>query len=71
MSDDVLKVFGFNLKVERMKRGLTQAQLAELLGVHEKHICKIETGRQNVTLKTLDKIASVLNIKNSSLLEEK
>lgn len=71
MSDDVLKVFGFNLKVERMKRGLTQAQLAELLGVHEKHICKIETGRQNVTLKTLDKIASVLNIKNSLLLEEK
>lgn len=71
MSDNVLKVFGFNLKVERMKRGLTQAQLAELLGVHEKHICKIETGRQNVTLKTLDKIACVLHIKNSSLLEEK
>lgn len=71
MSDNVLKIFGFNLKVERMKKGLTQAQLAELLGVHEKHICKIETGKQNVTLKTLDKIACVLHIKKSSLLKEK
>ena len=71
--DDVklLKIFGFNTKVERMKQGLTQAQLAEILNVHEKHICKIETGKQNVTLKTLNKIANALNVKESFLLEER
>lgn len=53
--DNILKIFGFNLKVLRMKNGLTQFQLAEKLNVHEKHICKIETGKQNVTLKTLEK----------------
>lgn len=67
----VLKVFGFNIKVERMKRGLTQAQLAEMLNVHEKHICKIETGKQNVTLKTLNKIANILGVTESNLLIEK
>ena len=66
--EKLLKVFGFNMKVERMKQGLTQAQLAEMLNVHEKHICKIETGKQNVTLKTLAKIANVLGVEESSLL---
>jgi len=69
--DKLLKVFGFNLKVERMKRGWTQAQFAEMLNVHEKHVCKIETGKQNITLKTLAKISNVLGATESSLLDEK
>ncbi|MBS6602999.1 MAG: helix-turn-helix transcriptional regulator [Brachyspira sp.] len=69
--DNILKVFGFNLKVLRMKKGLTQFQLAEKLNVHEKHICKIETGKQNVTLKTLEKIAKALEVEPSVLLENK
>lgn len=68
---DILKTFGLNVKFERMKQGLTQAQLAELIDVHEKHICKIETGHQNITLKTLNKIASALNIEWATLLEKK
>lgn len=59
---EVLKIFGFNVKVERMKQGLTQAELAEKLDVHEKYISRIETGRQNVTLKTIYKLANTLNI---------
>ena len=54
-----------------MKKGLTQFQLAEKLNVHEKHICKIETGKQNVTLKTLEKIAKALEVEPSVLLENK
>ncbi len=68
---NILKIFGFNLKVLRMKNGLTQFQLAEKLNVHEKHICKIETGKQNVTLKTLEKIAKALEVEPSILLENK
>lgn len=69
--DNILKIFGFNLKVLRMKNGSTQFQLAEKLNVHEKHICKIETGKQNVTLKTLEKIAKALEVEPSILLENK
>ena len=68
---NILKIFGFNLKVLRMKNGLTQFQLAEKLNVHEKHICNIETGKQNVTLKTLEKIAKALEVEPSILLENK
>ena len=69
--EKLLKIFGLNMKMARMKLGLTQAQLAEKLNVHEKHICKLETGKQNVTLKTLSKISNVLNVSESYLLCEK
>ena len=68
MNNDILKIFGLNVKIERLRLGYTQAQLAEILNIHEKHICKIETGHQNVTLKTLSKIAKALNVKESELL---
>lgn len=57
---DILKKFGLNVKFARMKQGLTQAELAELLEVHEKYISRIETGKQNVTLKSIEKLADAL-----------
>lgn len=64
---DLLKKVAFNIKIERMKRNLTQSQLAEMINVHEKYIGKIETGRQNLTLKTLFKIAQALDIEMNCL----
>ena len=48
-----------------------QAQLAELVGVHEKYIGVIEAGKQNITLKTLNKIAKALNVDIINLLEQR
>ena len=48
---------------------MTQAQLAEIIGVHEKYIGVIESGKQNITLKTLNKIANALQIEIKSLFE--
>ena len=58
---EIFDTIGHNLKIERVKKRLTQAQLAELVDVHEKYIGKIETGKQNLTVKTLNKIAVALN----------
>lgn len=58
---EIFDTIGHNIKIERVKRRLTQAQLAELVDVHEKYIGKIETGKQNLTVKTLNKIALALN----------
>lgn len=70
MTDDkILKKFGFNVKVERMKQGITQAKLAEILDVHEKYISKVETGKQNVTIKTLNKLSVALNIEMYKFLQ--
>lgn len=59
---ELFNLIGLNVKVERTIKQLTQAQLAEKIDVHEKYIGKIETGKQNVTIKTLNKIACALNI---------
>lgn len=67
--DEVLKRFGFNLKVARMKKGVSQAQLAEILDVHEKYVSRIERGKQNVTLKTLNKLAKSIDIEIYKLLK--
>lgn len=72
MNDEqLLNRIGLNVRVERTIKQLTQAQLAELIDVHEKYIGKVETGKQNVTVKTLNKIAQALNINIIRLLEDK
>lgn len=70
-NEQLLNRIGLNIRVERTIKQLTQAQLAELIDVHEKYIGKIETGKQNVTVKTLNKIATALNINIIRLLEDK
>lgn len=54
--------FGYKLKLIRKSKKLTQFELAELAGVHEKHISKIETGVYFPTYSTLNKILTALNV---------
>ena len=68
---DLFNRIAHNIKIERAIKRITQAQLAELVGVHEKYIGVIEAGRQNITLKTLNKIANSLNISITELFEKK
>jgi DNA-binding Xre family transcriptional regulator len=50
----------------RTQRGLTQAQLAERLGVSQPHIAKLEAGRaKNIELYTLCRWATALGAKIS------
>lgn len=67
--NELFKIIAHNIKIERAIKSMTQAQLAELIGVHEKYIGVIEAGKQNITLKTLNKIANSLNIEISELFE--
>ena len=48
--------------MRRIQLGLTQAQLGEKVKMSENRISEIESGRNNITLKSLHKIFSVLNI---------
>ncbi|MBQ8459784.1 helix-turn-helix transcriptional regulator [bacterium] len=67
--DEILKKIAFNIKVERMRSKLTQFQLAEMIDVHEKYIGKIESGKQNITIKTLIKLAKALNTSITILVD--
>ncbi len=60
-----------NLKVARIKKGLTQKKLAELVGVSVATINRIETGKQILKIDMLNKLANVLEIPVNELLEVK
>jgi transcriptional regulator with XRE-family HTH domain len=45
------------------QRGLTQAQLAELCGVNQADISRIERGSMHPTTKTLQRIVEALDAK--------
>ncbi len=47
----------------RKRKGLTQAQLAKRTGMPQSQIARIESGNHNVTIGTLNRVASVLNLK--------
>lgn len=67
--EEIIKKIAFNIKVERMRKNLTQFQLAEMIDVHEKYIGKVESGKQNLTIKTPIKLANALDIKLSKLVD--
>ena len=55
----------------RLEKGLSQAQLAEMVGTQRSNICRIENGGQNLSLDMLIKITDALGKDVSVLLEEK
>ncbi|MBQ6515567.1 helix-turn-helix transcriptional regulator [bacterium] len=46
----------------RKQKGLKQSQLAEMVGISEKHLSKIETGNNYPALDNFLKIVTVLNL---------
>ena len=58
---------GKRIQILRKQKGLTQAQLAEKIGVTDKYISYIETATFIPSLKRLYQIAKALKIKVSSL----
>lgn len=60
-----------NLKLARVKKDLTQKQLAALLGVSASTINRIETGKQVLRVDMLNKLADTLEIPVNELLEGK
>ena len=63
------KKLGENLRKLRLKKNLSQGDLATNLGVDRAYISNIENGRMNPTLSTLEKIAGALKISSSELLK--
>ena len=65
----LLKRFGKNVKIERIKKDLTQEQLSVILNVNSNYIACIECGRQNMSLAKINELATALNINIEKLLQ--
>ena len=66
----VTRRFGLAVKNMRLKREMTQQQLADACGLDIGYIGQIERGQRNPTLGVMHSIASVLRTKMSDLLNE-
>jgi len=63
------KKLGESLRKWRLKKSMSQGDLATALNVDRAYISNIENGRMNPTLATLEKIAGALGISTSELLK--
>ena len=61
-------IIGKKIKFLREQKGMTQQELADLVRADRQYIYKIETGKKNITLDYLDKIAQVLEVSQSEFL---
>lgn len=57
------EILAYQFKKLRKKKKLTQSQLAEKLGLEKGQISKIENGKFNLTLSTINKMAAALGAK--------
>ena len=68
--NELLKKLGKNVKIERIKKDMTQEQLSTLLGVSQNYIACIERGRENMSLGKILELANALNVKIEKILDE-
>ena len=66
---DISAKFGKKVKEIRLKKGLSQAGLAKILGVHPTYISGIERGLRNPGIKNVAKLAKALGVTTAKLME--
>ena len=66
---DLQKVVGRNLRTYRKKKGLSQEDFADFVGVHRTYMGGLERGERNLTLQSLEKLSEALGVDVRELLE--
>ena len=59
---NTLRLFGRRLKELRTKNKITQEKLAEIIGVEQQQICRIEKGGCFTTIYNLERLSKALNV---------
>jgi transcriptional regulator with XRE-family HTH domain len=70
MADDVRLMVGRNVKLLRLAAGLTQAALAERMGVDRAYVSGLELGQRNPTILTLWHITKALGVTLKTFFDE-
>lgn len=60
--DEIDKKVGLNIRLERVKRGISQEILADMAGIARSTMGIIERGEQSPSLQTVAKVANALQI---------
>lgn len=67
VADTVLAGKPVTMRTLRLRKGLSQAQLAEAIGTQQPHVARIEGGQADLRLETCRRIASALGIDLNTL----
>lgn len=65
------KIFGDNLRKIRHKKGLTQKDVADMLGIDRTTYTKYETGAAEPPFRTIKAIADIYNTDYNTLFEQR
>lgn len=60
---------GSRIKAYRKARGISQEQLAEMIGIEPKHVSRLEVGTSYPTIDRLEKIARALHVPMGSFFD--
>lgn len=62
------QILGKQVKKKRQELNMTQKQLAQASGLHRTYIVGIETGKRNISVNNVEKLAKALKEKPAKLL---
>ena len=63
-------IFARKLKAFRVKKGLSQEELADMAGLHRTYVGSVERGERNISIDNMELLARALNIKIMDLLND-
>ena len=67
--DKISAQLGQNMKRIRVKKGMSQGDIARALKVDRGYISNIENGKKNPTIATIQKLANALGVSADELLK--
>lgn len=70
MSTNLKKQIGSNIRTERLSRGISMEELAEMLEISPAFVGLIERGQRGASVKNLIKISKIFSISIDSLISE-
>lgn len=68
MNSENLEHIGKQLKIARENLKLTQAEVADKVGLHPNFYARVERGEEPISMDTMEKLVKVLKVKSSDIL---
>ena len=66
---DISTKFGKRVRAIRLKKEMSQGDVAKLLDVHRTYVSKIERGIENMSLQRIEKLAKALKVEIKDLVK--
>ena len=70
MEGDLQRALGRNLRRYRQQRGLSQEAFADVVGVHRTYMGGLERGERNLTLRSVERLAALIEVDPLELLRD-